>query len=437
MRLKLTSQIQKLLDNSDLEKLIKNSGSVFFRRIIGMALSFVWVFAITNFFGSKVYGLISISQVLVSFLGVFFCLGIDTALIKLGSMTMHYSNGISHSNFLRKSIGIVLLSSVLCTISVLLLKNILTFQVFKKEELSNYLSWIGVLSILFMLHKAFISFLTVEGKFNRYGNFYFLYPNIGILLFVLICYFFNYPPYFIIIGYILSYGIFGLIQLVTLIKIPLTRGISIGYREILKLSTPMMISSSFLFISSWTDVIMLGAMVSEEEVGIYNVAFKVGSLVLVIIAAVNTVLAPKISTFFESNNLDGIKKEVHKATKIISFMSLPFVVLIIIFRRQILGLFGEEFIVGEIVLIIISLGMLFNAMSGSVGQILNMTSYQKQFRNFTILSAVVNVVLNYFLITKYGIEGAAIASLASNLMINIMCLIFVKQKFDFYAFFRI
>lgn len=437
MRLKLTSQIQKLLDNSDLEKLIKNSGSVFFRRIIGMALSFVWVFAITNFFGSKVYGLISISQVLVSFLGVFFCLGIDTALIKLGSMTMHYSNGISHSNFLRKSIGIVLLSSVLCTISVLLLKNILTFQVFKKEELSNYLSWIGVLSILFMLHKAFISFLTVEGKFNRYGNFYFLYPNIGILLFVLICYFFNCPPYFIIIGYILSYGIFGLIQLVTLIKIPLTRGISIGYREILKLSTPMMISSSFLFISSWTDVIMLGAMVSEEEVGIYNVAFKVGSLVLVIIAAVNTVLAPKISTFFESNNLDGIKKEVHKATKIISFMSLPFVVLIIIFRRQILGLFGEEFIVGEIVLIIISLGMLFNAMSGSVGQILNMTSYQKQFRNFTILSAVVNVVLNYFLITKYGIEGAAIASLASNLMINIMCLIFVKQKFDFYAFFRI
>ncbi len=437
MRLKITSQIQKLLDNYDLEKLIKNSGSVFFRRILGMALSFVWVFAITNLFGPKVYGLVSISQVLISFLGVFFCLGVDTALIKLGSMTKHYSNGMSHSTFLRKSINIVLISSVLCTITVFFFKNSLTVHVFKKEELSNYLIWLSVLSFLFLFHKAFTSFLTVEGRFNRYGNFYFLYPNIGVLLFVLLCYYFKWPPYFIIIGYILSYGIFGVIQLVSLIKIPLKKGISIGYNEILKLSTPMMISSSFLFISSWTDVLMLGAMVSEEDVGIYNVAFKVGSLVLVIIAAVNTVLAPKISAFFEGNNLDGIRKEVHKSTKIISLMSLPFVILIIIFRIPILSLFGEEFIAGEMVLIIISLGMLFNAMSGSVGQILNMTSYQKQFRNFTIISAVINVVLNYFLINKYGIEGAAIASLTSNLMINIMCLIFVKQKFDFYAFFRI
>jgi O-antigen/teichoic acid export membrane protein len=437
MRLKVTSQIQKLLENYDIDKLIKNSGSVFFRRIIGMALSFIWVFAITNLYGPKVYGLVSISQVLISFLGVFFCLGIDTALIKLGSMTKHYSNGLSHSKFLRKSINIVLISSIICGISLFLVKDILAVRVFKKEDLSNYLLWLSLFSFLFLFHKAFTSFLTVEGKFTRYGNFYFLYPNIGILLFVLLCYYLEWPPYLIIIGYILSYGIFGLIELKSLIKIPLIKKNDIGYKEILKLSTPMMISSSFLFISSWTDVLMLGAMVSEEEVGVYNVAFKVGSLVLVIIAAVNTVLAPKISTFFEGNNLDGIRKEVHKATKIISYLSLPFVVLIIIFRRSILGLFGGEFIAGEIVLIIISLGMLFNAMSGSVGQILNMTNYQKQFRNFTIISALINVVLNYFLINKYGIEGAAIASLTSNLMINIMCLIFVKHKFDFYAFFRI
>ncbi|MBV7269162.1 flippase [Winogradskyella luteola] len=431
------NKIQKLLRVYGLEKLILNSGSVFLRRIFGMVLSFIWVFIITNLFGSKVYGLIAISQVIISFLGVFFCLGIDNVLVKLGSMKEHYRGNYIQSDFLRKAFVIVVISSFLCGFLMISFKDVLAVQIFKKEDLASYFNCIGLLSILFLSHKAFIGFLAVEGKFNKYGNFYFLYPNMLILILVCITYHYKLPPYFIIIGYILSYGIFGLTYSVSLLRIPIKLKNTISYKKILKLSTPMMISSSFLLISSWTDVLMLGAMVSESDVGVYNAAFKLGSLVLIVVAAVNTVLSPKISKLFEGKNIEGIKKEVQKATKLISFLSLPIVVFMIIFRKPILGLFGEEFISGQLVLVIVSLGMLFNAMSGSVGQILNMTIYQKQFRNFTFICAFTNIILNYFLILKYGIEGAALASLISNLIINIMCLVLVKQKFNFYAFFRL
>ena len=262
-------------------------------------------------------------------------------------------------------------------------------------------------------------------------------PNIGVLISVFLVYHFEWPLYFIIIGYICSYGFLGIVQLISLSQITTLYIHQISYKEILKISTPMMISSSFLFISSWTDILMLGAMVSEEKVGIYNAAFKLGALVLIIIAAVNSVLSPKISTFYDNNDIPSLKREVIKATKVITYLSLPIVLVLIIFRRQILGLFGEEFISGEVVLIIISLGMFFNAMSGSVGQILNMTSFQKEFRNFTIISAVINVVLNYFLIRQFDILGAALASLISNIIINLMCILLVKQKFNFYACFKL
>lgn len=433
----LIKKIQSKLATLSIESLFLNSGSVFIRRIIGMGLSFIWVFAITNFFGSETYGFFSISQVVINFLAVIFGLGIDTVIIKFGSMKEHYSNGIIKSNFFKKALILTLLSSIVCGILILLSKDVIAFQIFRKEELSKYFTYIGWMAILFLFHKPLVNFLSVQGKFNKYGNFYFLFPNAFFLIWVFLAYYLAWKPYTIIVGYLLSYGVFGIIQLFFLIKTPKEIKLNISYRKILMFSTPMMISSSFLFISNWTDILMLGAMVNESDVGIYNAAFKMGSLVLVIIAAVNAVLSPKISNLFDKNNIQGIKIEVLKATRIISYVSLPAVIFLALFSKEILSLFGEEFMEGKWVLIIISAGMLFNAMSGSVGQILNMTNYQKQFRNFTIISALLNIVLNYFLISKYGIEGAAIASLISNLVINIMCLVLVKQKFNFYAFFRI
>jgi O-antigen/teichoic acid export membrane protein len=107
-----------------------------------------------------------------------------------------------------------------------------------------------------------------------------------------------------------------------------------------------------------------------------------------------------------------------------------------LFRKSILNLFGAEFIEGEIVLIVFSIGLLFNAMIGSVALILNMTSYQKELRTITLISAALNLVLNYILIKKYGINGAAYASIIAAVFLNVSCAILVKNKLGFFPFMR-
>ena len=86
-------------------------------------------------------------------------------------------------------------------------------------------------------------------------------------------------------------------------------------------------------------------------------------------------------------------------------------------------------------MIIVSIGVLFSAMAGNVDQILNMTDNQRIFRNITIVSFFLNLLLSYLLIPYYGIERAAIASLVTNVIINSICLYYIKRKLGFYTLF--
>jgi len=109
--------------------------------------------------------------------------------------------------------------------------------------------------------------------------------------------------------------------------------------------------------------------------------------------------------------------------------------LILLFRETILGIFGIEFLNGETALVIIGCGVLISSISGNVDQILNMTNSHKILRNITFFCFMVNVILNYFLIPVYGINGAAIASLITNVLINAICLYYIKKNLGFFTFY--
>ena len=96
-----------------------------------------------------------------------------------------------------------------------------------------------------------------------------------------------------------------------------------------------------------------------------------------------------------------------------------------------LGIFGNEFIVGKTALLILLFGQIINILCGSVGYILMMTNKQEILRNIIIFSAFLNIILNILLIPKYGINGAAISSAISVAVWNIYSLIYIYRKYGF------
>jgi len=159
------------------------------------------------------------------------------------------------------------------------------------------------------------------------------------------------------------------------------------------------------FLINWTDVLMLGSFSTEENVGIYNAAFKVGMIVYIIIISMSIVIGPKVTEAYESKNFSELKKIIQKATQLITFVTLPIVLLIIIFSEYLLSYFGNAFIAGKTVLIIIAISTFISAVCGNVDLILNLTNNKKLVFYINIFVFLINLILNYFLIPTYGING--------------------------------
>ena len=203
--------------------------------------------------------------------------------------------------------------------------------------------------------------------------------------------------------------------------------------ELLTTSFPLLLGQSMMIIMGKVDLFMLANMSSSDQVGIYNIALKLSMLSYMGLMAINSIAAPKFSEIYSSGDLDALKKIVQQSTKTIFWISLPVLTLLILFPEFILSMFGEEFKIASFTLIILSVGKMVSAISGSVGTFLQMVGKQKVFQNILIFAAVVNIVLNYFLIPSHGIGGAAIASATSGILWNVLMIIYIKRNFGFYT----
>ncbi|MBO0320982.1 flippase [Muricauda sp. CAU 1633] len=389
---------------------------------------------ISNIYGAEIFGRYSISLALWQLLILVFSFGLPLTMVKLTADTRFYNHGRPINSYLQKSAFLLLFSAFFCTLIIQLTKEWLAIQVFNDFELIKYFEYLSYCIGFGIFHLFFVEFIRGKQLFKKYALFYYVLPYVITIPLLFVFNNLGLPESNTIFAYVLSISVLAIILF---LNVPLKKTKELKnypQKDLLNLSLPLLFSALFIFLSNWTDVFMLGAMATKSEVGVYNVAYKLAAISLIVINAVNTVIAPRISELYSNNQISQISDEVKKATRLIALVTLPVVLVLIIFSKQFLNFFGEDFISGQRVLLVLSIGFLFNALSGSVGQVLSMTQHQKQLRNFTIVSTIFNVILNYILINSHGVLGAALASVLSNILLNAMCIYYIKKKFDFYAF---
>ena len=99
---------------------------------------------------------------------------------------------------------------------------------------------------------------------------------------------------------------------------------------------------------------------------------------------------------------------------------------IVLLSGFLMGLFGSEFRSGADVLVILAVGQFINSATGLVGLMLIMSHNESKLLQAAAIAAVVNAGLNLWLIPRYGLTGAAWASLIAVATLNITRWLFVR-----------
>lgn len=420
--------------NSSFKKIISSSGVNFIFRIFGLGTSFLTTVLITRFFGVGTFGNYSLVFALSQIIALLFTLGIPNTLIKIiGNNNFSF---LQAKRLLIKGLKGALIFSIIPVLFFYFGSQILSQTVFHNTQLINYFLIAAIAIPLFIMHEIFLYFLIATKNFMKYNLFMFVIPNLLLIVFIYIFFNADQNNHYTFIAYALAILITVLLEAATIFELkPQKEAISISTVELIKTASPLLFSGLFMYLLNYTNVILLGIMTNDEQVGIYNIAYKIGSVGFLVIVSVSTIITPKTAELYGQGNISQLKKLTHNSTRLIAVLSLPIVLMLILFSNYILSFWGTEVVVGSTTLIIVSIGVLFSAIAGNVDQILNMTENQHILRNITIFSFFVNLILSYVLIPNYGIEGAAIASLITNVLINILCLYYIKKKLGFYTLF--
>lgn len=178
---------------------------------------------------------------------------------------------------------------------------------------------------------------------------------------------------------------------------------------------------------------MLGATCADEIVGYYTNSMKIVKTVISCFVAISAVAAPAISNHFGKNDKEEIKKIISKMFSVLFIIAVPATVgLLLISNLLIPSFFGGAFVPAITTLKILSFLILPISLSTFFGgQILCSVDQEKKMLIATIAGAITNIILNSILIRLYQQNGAAVASVISEIVVALIDCFFVIKLIGF------
>jgi len=192
---------------------------------------------------------------------------------------------------------------------------------------------------------------------------------------------------------------------------------------------PLAALSGTNIINKNTDIVMLGLLGSDAQVGVYRVAMQGGLLVIFGTQALNQVFMPYFSSVRARGDTAQLQRLVTAGAYATTLIALLVAVIFWLFGPMILTfVFGSEYVTAYLPLSILAGGQVFSAVMGQVGALLNMTGYERQTLIATIVSFGLNIILNITLIPSFGMAGAAIATSVSLAALNVILWLSVRRR---------
>ena len=198
-------------------------------------------------------------------------------------------------------------------------------------------------------------------------------------------------------------------------------------KELLRFSYPLMFVTILGTLMHWMDILMLGYFTDTTTVGLYHPAARTAGLLRTVLLAFMGIFAPMMSEYHRQGDVGEMGKLYKLIVRWIVSLSLPLAIIIIIYSKKIMMLFGVQYLSASNVLMVLTTAAFIQTLFGGGGQTLTMTGFTKVNLFNSIIVVLINIILNLLWIPQYGIIGAAYATLISMALLGLLRIVEVNH----------
>jgi len=207
-------------------------------------------------------------------------------------------------------------------------------------------------------------------------------------------------------------------------------------RSLLTTCWPLLGSGLIASVLSSVDVMLLGVLRDSSEVGLYGAAARLLPAATVVHQSAARMFYAHASERFVAGDLSGVGHLYRRTARWSIWAGLGTAMMLVIWGREILGLFGPEYAAGGPVLGLLALGATVTSMTGACGKALIATGRLRQNMLNVIAMLLLNVVLNVLWIPEHGAYGAAFATLVASLVVRLAQVVQVWYLFRMHPWSR-
>lgn len=238
-----------------------------------------------------------------------------------------------------------------------------------------------------------------------------------------------------VVAYMIGYAAAYCITCVVTFAVLFTRigafrlhlNLSYFWAEILRPALPFAIMNLFIIIYFRSGTIMLNALLGREDlVGYYNVGYKLVESFMLFPTIIVAPIYPVISR--KKDDVMGVRSVLLDAVRVLLFMSVSVSSVIFIFRENFtLLFFGAGYKSATTSVGILALTMIPISLNFAAGSLVAALGRQKRSNLFIFAVTMLNIVLNYVLIRVWSVEGAAVTTVITEVLLVIFNIEIVRD----------
>ncbi len=414
----LKSRFKEIWFHAGFQKYFRNTGWLFTFRIASMIVSFLISISVARYLGPSNLGIINYSVSLVGLFSFLASLGIDSILYRDLVNSPENENELMGTAFFLRLFG-----SVLALIGV-----IVTMIILHGNALTNAIILIiasGYIFQCFLVIPFYFQAKVISKPLSLSMFFGVVVLSLLKLVLILVGAGIYYFAAVLLAEPILYMIIYWFIYNRAGRRIFSWRFDKRIAKSMLLISWPLMFTGAFSAIYSRIDQVMLGSLLNSRAVGIYSVAALLSEYWYFVPLGIVSSLVPAIINGRKSGEII-YKKRLRSLLGLIALVGVTAALFFTFFSDKLIQFFyGSNYIEAANILKIYIWGGVGMSLGFVVNQLLIIENKTKIIFVFGLISMLVNVILNVLLIPKFGMYGAAVATLISYSIIPLPIL-FIK-----------